>query len=287
MDSSGHRLTAGKAVSAVRSVGRWFGVEGRPLMGWLSMPETEGSESGVVILPPVGYPYLCAHHTLRVLGESLARQGHTVLRVDYDGTGDSAGDQWDPDRIAAWRDTARLAVEELRKIGCRRITLIGTRLGGTFALLDGGSLHAERIVAWAPVVSGRRYAKELRMMSTPVPAEHDSLDPQGTIVSAGNVFSAQTLDELRALAISSLSIPPAALTLIVDDPAGSAASAVEHLQSIGARVEHVRLSGGDAALETRRSSPSCPRRSSTRSVRSSAPRSLRAWQRHLYRDRRD
>ena len=219
-------------------------------MGWLSMPETEGSESGVVILPPVGYPYLCAHHTLRVLGESLARQGHTVLRVDYDGTGDSAGDQWDPDRIAAWRDTARLAVEELRKIGCRRITLIGTRLGGTFALLDGGSLHAERIVAWAPVVSGRRYAKELRMMSTPVPAEHDSLDPQGTIVSAGNVFSAQTLDELRALAISSLSIPPAALTLIVDDPAGSAASAVEHLQSIGARVEHVRLSGGDAALET-------------------------------------
>jgi pimeloyl-ACP methyl ester carboxylesterase len=206
--------------------------------------------SGVVILPPVGYAYLCVHRTLRVLAEELAGRGHTVMRFDYDGTGDSAGDQWDRDRITAWRESARHAVAELRRMGCAQITLVGVRLGATLALLDAKSLAADRLVAWAPVVSGRRYAKELRLMSTPVPADQDPLDPPGTIVSAGNVFSAQTLGELRAVAISDLSQPPAALSLVVDDANGSGALAVRHLRSIGGEVQHAIIGGGEAALET-------------------------------------
>jgi hypothetical protein len=66
------------------------------MLGWLSQPETGTGNSGVIVLPPTGYPYLCAHRALRVLAERLAERGHTVLRIDYDGTGDSAGDQWDP-----------------------------------------------------------------------------------------------------------------------------------------------------------------------------------------------
>ena len=48
----------------------WFGPAEGPLLGWVSAP-TAGR---------------------------LAAQGFCVLRIDYDGTGDSSGDRWDPGR---------------------------------------------------------------------------------------------------------------------------------------------------------------------------------------------
>jgi pimeloyl-ACP methyl ester carboxylesterase len=220
------------------------------MLGWLSQPETGTGNSGVIVLPPTGYPYLCAHRALRVLAERLAERGHTVLRIDYDGTGDSAGDQWDPDRVVAWRASAHHAADELTSLGCRRLMLAGARLGATFALLEGASIGAERIVAWAPVLSGRRYARSLRLLSISVPDENDPCDPPGTIVSAGNVFSSQTLSDMAALNVSELSASPAPLNLIIDDPARSAAPGAEHLRSIGADVEHLSVPGSEEALET-------------------------------------
>jgi pimeloyl-ACP methyl ester carboxylesterase len=48
------------------------------MLGWLSQPETGTGNSGVIVLPPTGYPCLCAHRALRVLAERLAERGHTV-----------------------------------------------------------------------------------------------------------------------------------------------------------------------------------------------------------------
>ena len=161
-------------------------------MGWLTTPASGTASSGVLVLPPVGYQYWSSHRTLRTVAERLAEAGHTVLRIDYDGTGDSAGDQWDPQRVPAWRASVRAAAGELRSLGATRLAVVGARLGGTFALLDGRELGAERVVAWAPVTAGRRYAKEIRLLSTPVP---DS----GDVVSAGVVFTPETLDDIAAL----------------------------------------------------------------------------------------
>src|SRR4051794_23249931 len=166
---------------AVRSRGHWFGPDERPLMGWLTTPPDGASTSGVLILPPVGYQYWSSHRTLRTVGERLADMGHTVLRIDYDGSGDSAGDQWDPGRLPAWRGSVRAGATELRAFGVTRLAIVGARLGGTFALLEGPELDAERIVTWSPVTAGRRYAKEVRLLSTPVPDSE-------AVVSAGIVF---------------------------------------------------------------------------------------------------
>lgn len=230
--------------------GIWFGARERPALGWLSSPTHGIADSGVVIAPPTGYPYWCSHRTLRSLAERLAAAGHAVLRIDYDGTGDSAGDQWDADRVDAWRRTVALAVEELRRLGAEHLTLVGARIGGTFALLDGQELGVDRVLAWMPVTAGRRYAKELRLLSEAVPEGLDPLDPPGTRLVAGNVFSVQTLRDLQALAVTDVEQPPAAATLILDDPGGSAVKAVAHLRSIGAAVEHLQLDGGENALET-------------------------------------
>jgi pimeloyl-ACP methyl ester carboxylesterase len=171
---------------AVVTQGLWFGDDERPAFGWLSRPEGElgRPSSGVVIAPPFGYAYWGSHRTLRVLAESIARNGHAVLRIDYDGTGDSAGDQWDGARVEAWRATVRHAAAELRGMGVERLTIAGVRIGATLALLEGGGLGADAIVAWLPVKDGRRYGRELRLLAEPIPEAADPLHPAGTLTFA-------------------------------------------------------------------------------------------------------
>lgn len=227
----------------------WFGGAERPALGWLSRPPGRVFSSGVLIAPPVGYPYWGSHRTLRVMAQALARAGHGALRIDYDGTGDSAGDQWDRDRLQAWRRTVAAGAALLRELGADALTIVGARLGATIALLDGHLLGADAVVAWMPVLSGRRYAKELLLLSEPVPERHDPLDPPGTRVVAGNVFSSQTLSDLRALRVEGLGPPPARRMLVLDDPAGAAAQTVSELRRGGAEVTHQLLAGAETAFE--------------------------------------
>jgi alpha-beta hydrolase superfamily lysophospholipase len=233
--------------SAVVTAGHWFGDPARPQLGWLTVPEGRATASGVVIAPPIGYPYLCAHRALRTIAEGLAARGHTVLRVDYDGTGDSAGDQWEPGRVPAWRGTIAAAVSELRTSGAETITLVGARLGATLALLDAHELGADAVIAWAPVLSGRRLAKELRMMGTVAPEEAG--DDAGTLLSTGNVFTGETLEALRELTLSSLTEAPAAHVLLVGDP-GTTVEAAETLTALGSEVRCAELAGSEIALAT-------------------------------------
>jgi pimeloyl-ACP methyl ester carboxylesterase len=217
-------------------------------MSWLSAPEGHVSQSGVLILPPIGYPYWSSHRTLRVLAESLAANGHIAMRLDYESTGDSAGGQWDPERVAAWRQSARVAAEELRGLGCRRLTVIGVRLGATTALLDGAELGAETVVAWSPVVSPRRYAKEIRLLSEVVP---DSALPPGVdaaLASAGTIFSDQTLEAISALDLTLTTTAPAARVLLLD--ASPLDEVTDRLRGLGSAVEQRQIVGGESALES-------------------------------------
>jgi alpha/beta superfamily hydrolase len=232
------------------TVATWFGDPSRPLLGWVTRPADGVGRSGVVIAPPLGYEYLSTHRSLRTLAERLAGAGHTVLRFDYDGTGDSAGDQWDAGRVAAWRASIGAAVAHLREAGLDQVALVGVRLGATLCLLEGAAIRADRIVAWLPVVSGRRYSRELRLLATQVPEELDPLDPVGTMTFAGNVFSAQTFDDLRGLDLTALSDPPADAVLVVDDPAGTAEPVATSLDALGVDVTHVRLDGSQESVFT-------------------------------------
>ena len=192
----------------------WFGRAERPLLGWVSLPpDAAVGASGVAVLPPVGYEWWSTHRTLRATAERLARDGHVVLRVDYEGTGDSAGEQYEPDRVARWRASAAAAVAELRRLGVERVTLLGLRLGALIALLDGSELAADALIAWAPVTSGRRYAREIRLLADRAP-DGAGL-PAGTLLNAGSVFRADTLADLAALDVNRMTAAPAPRVLLV------------------------------------------------------------------------
>jgi alpha-beta hydrolase superfamily lysophospholipase len=236
-----------RGATGISTTGQWFGDPARPQLGWLTMPDGRSTISAVVIAPPVGYSYLCSYRSLRIVAERLAAQGHAVLRFDYDGTGDSAGDQWEPDRLPAWRGTLSASVEALRAAGMETITLAGSRLGATLVLLDAAELRADAVIAWGPIASGRRFAKELRMLGTAVPDEQAS-EP-GTVVSAGNIFSAQTLNAIKALSLDGLETASAARVLLVANP-GTTDATAGALTARGAEVQCVEIEGCEAALTT-------------------------------------
>lgn len=220
---------------------RWVGDPARPTMLWLSGPAAGGARGGVVVLPPLGYQWWSAHRTHRVIAERLAGAGHLVARVDYDGTGDSAGEAGDPDRVSAWRASVAAAVAELRALGCARVSLAGTRLGGTLALLDGAALGADAIALWAPVTNGRRWARELRMLGDEVPGD------EGAVATAGVVFTRATLDELGTLSTASLDRAPAPRVLIAD--ARPDAKLAAQLGELGCAVDLAEVAGGERALD--------------------------------------
>ena len=65
--------------------------------------------------------------------EQLAAQGWHVLRFDYFGTGDSAG-EFDEADLTGWEADIEQALDELLDMaGARKVALVGLRLGATLA----------------------------------------------------------------------------------------------------------------------------------------------------------
>jgi pimeloyl-ACP methyl ester carboxylesterase len=99
---------------------------------------------------------------MRELAGRLAQAGFHVLRFDYFGTGDSAGESEEAE-LPIWLEDIDTAVEEARELAdTRAVSLVGLRLGATLAALW-GSRNGElrQAVLWAPVVSGAHYLGEL------------------------------------------------------------------------------------------------------------------------------
>ena len=141
----------------------YFESEGQPLFAWLhTTPSTRTLDQGIVICAPVGHEQLHAHRGLRHLADALAAWNVPVLRFDWHGTGDSAGLDGDPDRVRTWRANLRDAIRWMRgQLGCRRISVIGLRVGATFAASFSSEEEIENLVLWSPIVKGRSYAREM------------------------------------------------------------------------------------------------------------------------------
>jgi alpha-beta hydrolase superfamily lysophospholipase len=226
----------------------WFGPTDRPLAGWRTWPGSGTSEIGVVVVPPLGYEYWTVHRTMRTLAERLGAQGCQVLRFDLDGTGDSAGGPADPNQLSAWRTSIREAVSFLRNAGCTSLVIAGVRFGATLALLEGATVGADRIVVWAPVDRGRSYVRELRLVARPIP--DDVVGIGGGIVHAGSAFSPATLDDLRAVDLSTMADRPAPHVLVIDRHDRTPSNVlIDRLRTLGTSVDHTVSADAELALD--------------------------------------
>ena len=139
----------------------FFGPKDRQLFG--AFHEASGSgEHGVVLAYPGPQEYMQCHYAYRLLAGQLTREGCAVLRFDWSGTGDSAGDAGDVS-LQRWRDDLLLAVQELTEVsGARKVSVVGYRLGAAVAASTPFGQSLEQLILWEPVLCGNVYVTELR-----------------------------------------------------------------------------------------------------------------------------
>ncbi|MCX7231100.1 MAG: hypothetical protein NTW15_19210 [Burkholderiales bacterium] len=233
----------------------WFGPAGRPSLGWVHRPPAAAADgpaaaTGVLLCGPVGPEAMGVHRTLRVLAEGLARAGLPAIRFDYDGTGDAAGDELDPDRLEAWLRTVRDAMAAgAVRLGVSRWILLGVRLGAALAArVAAGRDDVDALVAVAPVLSGRAFVRELRAFSMAA-APVSEPDPRGLHEVGGCAFDEAAWQALAAIDVGAFEgrLPPRVLVLEARRTAGLDAWAAR-LAEGGARLEVQGFEGADAMM---------------------------------------
>jgi hypothetical protein len=129
---------------------------GRPLFAWHHAPPSHLSRgAGVVLCPPLGYEYMSAYRSWRILAARLAALGFDALRVEYDGTGNSDGDHDDPDRVGAWLRSIDCAIDEARTLSdeCERAPK------RALPALQRLPRERRRAPGWSPFLPGRAYLR--------------------------------------------------------------------------------------------------------------------------------
>jgi len=198
----------------------------------------------VVLCQPLGDEAMCAHRALRALAERLSEEGFHVLRFDYHGTGDSAGLTEESERLAAWQGSVREAMRGLSALsGEGTIDLVGLRFGATLAVLAAASgVGVGEVVLWAPCVSGRAYAREVRAVRRM--ADHDAgLAPSrgaaGESDDRGELFTDETLTELSRVDLLAGATTGLHHVLLLsrDDAPGAEGALARHLEQLGVEVK--------------------------------------------------
>jgi pimeloyl-ACP methyl ester carboxylesterase len=236
------------------------------LFGWLHWPARERiGGTGLVICKPFGYEALCSHRTVRVLAETAAELGIPTLRFDYLGTGDSADLKADANQISAWVADIIAAVNALRqRTGVQSVCLLGLRLGAMLATLAAARCEdVDGLVLGAPVVSGRRYLRELRttrlaslMAAHDVPPDADlrpdaAMARDGSLEVSGHALSAASLTVLATTDLSTLTALPVSRMLVVDrNDLPAARGWSEELMRLGVGIEYLALPGFVETLMT-------------------------------------
>jgi len=208
----------------------FFGPDTRRLFGVLSeRPQTAGPGVGVVLCNAFGREAIRAHRLYRVLADRLSRSGCDVLRFDYFGTGDSAGDDAEIDLDGFGRDLLAAHEELLRRCGVTRVVWLGMRLGATVIQrsLAADSRRPSSVVYWDPIFDGRDYLDLLRRraVESRTPAEEltGEIPPLFSIDSSAYLDEAigfpmprSFCDQLRAFRFAVPSTTDLSVSFIVD-----------------------------------------------------------------------
>ncbi|MFO0592397.1 MAG: alpha/beta hydrolase [Polyangiaceae bacterium] len=238
----------------------FFGPPVRPLFGALHVPSSSAGAvrgAGVVLCSPFGHEAAHANRAERHLAERLAAAGFAVLRFDYDATGDSAGDDREPGRVAAWQDSVVAAVKALReRASVDKVALVGMRAGALLAFTsaadfkgEDGAPLADRLVLWNPVTSGRAHLRELtRLHKVLFPKakgdKTEKAEKPDVDEALGFVVRKDTLADFGKLDMLAAETRPAAACLVIgggDSPAED--KLLEKLRALDCEVAYEHLPG--------------------------------------------
>lgn len=213
-------------------------------MGWL---HAGTGKRGVVLCNTFGHEYVWTYSGLRLLAELLAARGLWVLRFDYIGTGDSAGDDAAPGQFESSIDDIGAAVDLLKQeAGVEHVALCGFRVGAAFALHAALRHPVDDLVLLAPVVSGRTYMRELSVTRKTwlekLAAPLREVQPQdGPLNVLGQTYGEDFRRELEAVdlaaSVKQSGVAPAARVLLMHGRVSAKDPLRDALASLGVDVQ--------------------------------------------------
>jgi alpha-beta hydrolase superfamily lysophospholipase len=238
-------------------------VGGGALFVWHHSPPPSGRRGGAIVLcPPIGYEYMSAYRTVRILAERLAALGFDALRIDYEGTGNSTGDNAQPGRpgcVDAWRRSVVCAIAEARRLaGSDAVAVVGIRAGALVALHAIPDIGVvDRLVLWSAFPSGQAYLRELKAYAglNREPHAREDGDEAGDeaeagINAAGYIVTEQTVTSIARWTMDAVATAPAEQILLVDrDDRPPNLKLAAHLQKVGASVTRIQPQGTAEMLD--------------------------------------
>lgn len=244
----------------------FFSSSERPLFGAYHAPANKPARNrGVVVCNPFGDEAIKAHRALAQLAAMLAAERYHVLRFDYFGTGDSAGEGSEA-TAAQWIEDIGDAIDELRDTsGVAKVSLVGLRFGGTLALqAAAGRRDIDKVLLWEPVVRGKQYVADLLRFNREYLEEEFGgleLDPARLAPSTGDEVMGFPLpptlrQEMERVDLSTLELARIRRVAIVTSTRSPDVVALQsHLEGLGAKValNHVPVGvnwNSDAAMES-------------------------------------
>ncbi len=171
----------------------------------LTPPAGQASGLAVLVCAPWGWDEVASYRARREWAERLAEAGHSVLRFDLPGIGDSSGSPRDPDQLGAWRSAIRDCARWLRKsTASTEVVALGLGFGGLLArdAISSGA-PIEQLILWGAPARGRNFVRETRAFAGMQRWDQDEKAADGGIEAGGFVLSAETLE-----AISEWQAPP-------------------------------------------------------------------------------
>lgn len=146
----------------------------RELFGLLQLANPAHARGHAVLLcNPFGQEAIRASRLYRVMSDRLQTAGYDVLRFDYYGSGDSAGEDEQFDLDGAVRDAVCAADLLCHRALPQRLSLVGLRLGASIvALASAQTAHpVDHLVLFEPVNDGPRYLATLYAANARILAE--------------------------------------------------------------------------------------------------------------------
>jgi len=161
------------------------------------------ADFAVLFCYPFGDEYMRSHRPFRQLADLLARKGVVCMRFDYAGTGDSSGHSSTFSLSMAIQQIALMVGELAQLAAVNDVRIVGMRLGATLAYEALSEVkEATRLLAWAPVLSGKQYLSEL--YNNIPQARKDEFIIDGTWWVKGFPIPEKLREEMQAIHLTKL-----------------------------------------------------------------------------------
>lgn len=228
-----------------------FGCSRRELFGIRHAPASDPHDA-MLVCPPLLQEGIRCQRALWSLSETLATAGVDVLRFDWYGSGDSAGDS-DDISVAGLVEDVRAAASMLRaSTHAGRIRMLGLRSAALPVLACASAIREPSdIVLWAPQLDGRdlvagwrhQHQRQLRDVGRFLRTDTTSGDNE----LLGFVLDPRLCGDLEALHGSELPLPAGSRILLAQWQGSPTIDAFVHAQQAGGvTVEYLELDGVDA-----------------------------------------